>query len=350
MLTMKTKLVYILPEYYKAIGSHFYHKYEFLLRLDREVDIFLILEKGERPDGIVHVYIQKFRFVPFRFIELFCILLWMRLKGYKTFWSHYSFCGGILAPLFGKSFYWNCGMPWLYRRSRTEEFFFRQVLGRSELVTGTEGLGRMYATTYGLNEKRIHILPNWINIERYSVWRGRKKEARLELGIDEKKKVVLFLHRLSRRKGAHLIVPVAEGFRDNANILFVIVGGGSLSDIIQGSNIKLVGEIPQRDTPQYFAAADVFFMPSEEEGVPHALLEAMAVGIPFVASDIGGVRDIVPESARECVVRQDVHLFQDCIRELLRDASRRKKIGEASIMWVERFSLDNVLKKFYVLL
>jgi len=341
------KLVYILPEYSDSIGSHFYHKYEFLKRLDREIDLFVVAEKGERPHDFQKIYIQRFALLPFRALELFIILSWLRLiKGYALFWTHYSFVGGILAPLFGRSFYWNCGMPWLYRRSCAEEFFFRLAMRRSELVTGTEGLKSSYIERYSLRWYRVHVLPNWVDIERYAKWRGRKKDARGELGLDDKKKIILFLHRLSKRKGANLIMPIAEDFENDASVLFLVAGEGPLSDIIQGDNIKLVGGIPQHDTPKYFAAADIFLMPSEEEGFPHVLLEAMAVGVPFVASDVGGVRDMVPESVQHFIVRQDVHLFQDRIRELLRGASLRKKTSETLIEWVNRYDCERVLGDF----
>ncbi|HEY4477279.1 MAG TPA: glycosyltransferase family 4 protein [Candidatus Paceibacterota bacterium] len=340
------KLVYILPEYSDSIGSHFYHKYEFLKRLDREINLFVVAEKGERPRDFQKIYIQRFVFFPFRALELFIILLRLRLKGYTIFWTHYSFVGGILAPLFGRSLYWNCGMPWLYRRSRAEEFFFRLAMRRSELVIGTEGLKSSYIERYGLRRYRVHVLPNWVDIERYARWRGLKKEAREELGLDDKKKVILFLHRLSKRKGANLIMPIAEGFENDTGVLFLIAGEGPLSDIIQGDNIKLVGSIPQRDTPKYFAAADIFLMPSEEEGFPHVLLESMAAGVPFVASDVGGVRDMVPESVQHFVVRQDVHLFQDRIRELFGGASLRKKTSETLVGWVSRYDCERVLGDF----
>jgi len=141
-------------------------------------------------------------------------------------------------------------------------------------------------------------------------------------------------------------MPIAEGFENDTGVLFLIAGEGPLSDIIQGDNIKLVGSIPQRDTPKYFAAADIFLMPSEEEGFPHVLLESMAAGVPFVASDVGGVRDMVPESVQHFVVRQDVHLFQDRIRELFGGASLRKKTSETLVGWVSRYDCERVLGDF----
>ena len=84
--------------------------------------------------------------------------------------------------------------------------------------------------------------------------------------------------------------------------MFVVVGDGperkNLEFRIQNLGlpryVQVVGPVPQRDIVPYFRAADIFLLPSEEEGFPHVLLEAMAAGLPYVASDVGGVSEITP--------------------------------------------------------
>ena len=70
--------------------------------------------------------------------------------------------------------------------------------------------------------------------------------------------------------------------------------------------------MPNRDVARLYAAADVFLMPSEEEGFPRVLLEAMVHRLPFVATDVGGVRDVVPASCAASVVADgDMAAFID---------------------------------------
>ncbi len=343
------KLVYILPEYREDIGTHFYHNIELLLRVQEKLDIFLIIEKGVRPQGLKKVYVQKFRFLPLRILELKFLLLWLRARGYKTFWTHYSFVGSVLAPFFGKSFYWNCGMPWLYRRGAFEEFIFRLALKRSLLVTGTKGMKRQYIEHYGLKEGRVFVLPNWINLERFEVWRGRKSDARTKLGLVQDAKIVFFLHRLSKRKGAHMIVPVARACEQNPKILFLVAGSGPLEREIGGKNIHLLGEVAQKDVPLYFAACDIFFMPSEEEGFPHVVLEAMAMGVPIVASRVGGVEEIVPDIVQEYVIDASPDHFARLISVLLTTPEQRTQISHDEICHAEKYALDNLVPKFLAL-
>lgn len=339
-----------MPEFRISIGSHFYHKYEFLLRAQKDCDLFVILEKGERPEHIAHAYIQRFHFFPFSTIELFCALAWLRIRGYKTFWTHYSFAGAILAPFFGRSFYWNCGMPWLYMRGWFEECIFRLALRRSMLVTGTKRMKNMYVREYRLSENRVWVLPNWISIDRFYAWAGRKKEARDLLGFPEHARIILFLHHLSKRKGADMIAPVASYFTNDADILFVVAGAGPLQNSIKGSNIRYVGEVANEDVPIYFAAADIFFMPSEEEGFPHVLLEAMAVGVPIVASDVGGVREIVSSGVQKFITEQDVQEFQKNITLLLNNSELRKILAREEMTWVQRYTIEKVKEQFIALI
>ena len=347
MHEIKQKLVYILPEYRDNIATHFYHNVELLEVASKTLDIFLIVEKGDFPNTGIRGYRQQFRFLPLRVLELIGILSLLRIRGYRTIWTHYSFFGSIFGSLiFKKSFYWNCGMPWLYTRGMFEEYFFRLALRRSSLVTGTEGMKREYIERYHLNPERVHVLSNWINLARYEVWRGRKNEARAKLGLAQDAKVVLFLHRLSKRKGADFIEPVAKAFAGNTKVLFLVAGSGPLSGSIIGKNTKLAGEISQKDVPMYFAAADIFFMPSEEEGFPHVVLEAMALGVPIVSSDVGGVKEFIAPMLLPFVVKQNTDLFVQKITTLLADVSLVEKISQEEQEQASRFALKNICEKF----
>src|SRR3989344_5288987 len=168
------RLVYIIPEYDAASASHFYHIHELLERASQDLDIFLVIEKGKVPPKIKNfkgIYVQRFSFPPLRFFELWVLFLYLRFKGWKNFWVHYSLYAAVAALdvnsfLGGKNFYWNCGMPWLYRRNRFHEIIFQLVMRPSTLVTGTVGMKKMYIERYGLSEENVKVMPNWINLAR----------------------------------------------------------------------------------------------------------------------------------------------------------------------------------------
>lgn len=358
----KIRLVYILPDYDPAISSHFSHLYGFLGAAARELDLFLLVEKAKaKPSGIeIACYCQKFSWPPLRMAELFFVLIRERLRGRKYFYTRYSFLGAFAAwcvtkMLGGASFYWNCGMAWLYARSWPEEALFRFILRHAILVTGTVRLGKMYQERYGLRDGRVRIVPNSIEVERFS--HLDKTVARRRLGLPPLSPVVLFVHRLSRRKGAHLLPAISAVSKLVKDVIFVIVGDGpemeNLKREIAGRGLPLVltGAVPNRDLNDYFAAADVFLMPSEEEGFPHSLLEAMAAGLPYVASDVGGVREITPpELARHLVPSGDIAAFQQGVSAMLAlDKTGRAAISAIARAWVRRYDISAVLPQFAAL-
>jgi hypothetical protein len=102
------KLCYILPEYNEKTSDHFYHHYEFLEELSTKIDIFLIIEKSNVKrisfGNFKKVYVQGCKLLPFRFLESFLLVLRARLLGYRNFYTHYCYIGGINAGIISRLF------------------------------------------------------------------------------------------------------------------------------------------------------------------------------------------------------------------------------------------------------
>ncbi|MDO8500073.1 MAG: glycosyltransferase family 4 protein [bacterium] len=359
----KVKICYIVPSYDSGTGSHFFYLYELLERASSTLDIFVVAEKGVAPSQKppFGFYLQRFARQPLRGLELFFVLCCKRFAGYKFFYAHYSFGGAVFSRAVtcifgGLNFYWNCGMPWLYKRGRFEEALFRFALKHSVFVTGTAGIRDAYQSRYGLKEEDTRVMPNWIDVRRFADKTGRE-ELRRHFGIAEGGKVVLFVHRLSRRKGSHQILPVAGRVAKSVpDVIFLIIGLGPEEESLEleirnwklENYVRMIGEISNKNIPEYFHAADVFFMPSEEEGFPHVLLEAQASGTPYVASDVGGVKEITPPELSDCVVDPlDTELFAECIIGLLgRGQLEIESIGNAEKKWVMKYDIEVALPKF----
>lgn len=332
----KIKICYILPEKAANTATHFAHKWELQKALEDQIKFF------------------TYESVGMDFIKI----VFARFRGCRIYYVHYSFKGALLAivitKLFGgQVYYWNCGMPWLYKRSWLQENLFSFIMRHSIFVTGTKKLAAEYTSRYKLHATHVRVVPNYISIARQQ--NINKEDAREKLNIPKEAKVILFLHRLSRRKGAHVLPEIVRQFSSKKNTLFLIVGDGperipvaqkiaeyGLQDIVHWE-----GFVPNHRVPQYITAADVFIMPSEEEGMPNALLEVMAAGIPFVATDVGGVKEMTPPLLHEFVVPHDnVYGFTETLVRLLDDASLRKKISAIEQVWVERYDIANIAPEF----
>ncbi|MDP3794486.1 MAG: glycosyltransferase family 4 protein, partial [bacterium] len=307
--------------------------------------------------------IQRFQFYPLRLVEGFVMLLRLRFSGYRTVYVHYSFLAAftaalVMRPTGGRVFYWNCGLPWLYRRSIAREFFERLTYRLiTHLVTGTQSLAYAYARHYGIPVGRTRVMPNWIDTERIKNQESkiRRSEFRAKLKIAAGRKAVLFIHRLSRRKGADLLPEIIRELDDEHSVCFIIGEGPerrAIESRIKNYGLKerarFCGAVPNRDLYQYYAVADALIMPSREEGFPRVLLEAMAFGVPFVASDVGGVRDIIPPSMYEYLVSgDDPQDFALSLRQLLvENASVLDELRYLLYAWVQRYDIDAVSRLF----
>ncbi len=356
------KICYILPDYDKNNISHFYHLYEFLEKLSERMDIFLIAEKGKYVGGsasnIKHFYIQKFRFLPLRFLESFLMILRARTLGYKIFYTHYCYIGainaGIVSRIFnGKSYYWNCAMNWLFKQRTFSKWGIGLSLKLSHyLVTGGEIMRKGYAENYNLKIEKIIVMPNRINLKRFNISNisNKSRQSRDDQVLS---KNILFVHWLSKRKGADMIVPIAKELETKAK--FVIVGGGPykeklLKEIKENKlekNIEIVGAVLNKDILEYYAKADILILPSMEEGFPLTLLEAMAMGLPYVAFNVGAVREISPEIAQRFLVKPgDIEKFVQKLEILLTDKKIYNQFKKQELEKVKEYSLEKIAKKF----
>ncbi len=352
------KLCYIFPEYNEKTSDHFYHHYEFLNELSRKLDIFLIIEKSSsRKIGLGNfkkIYIQRFKFTPLRFLESFFVVLWARILGYKNLYTHYCYIGGInaaiIARLFGgKSYYWHCEMIWEFKQSFFSKIGFNLSLKLSHfLVTGSEKVKEGYAKHYKLEPSRIKVMPNWINLNRF---KSQKSQPEAGPPWAEKLKTLLFVHWLAERKGAHLLVPIIKLI----DAKFIVIGEGPLKErILQEikennleNQIQLLDKIPNKELMKYYETADIFILPSLQEGFPHVLLEAMASGIPYVAFDVGAVREISSKTAQDFIVeRGNINQFAEKIKILLANQAIYNQFREEELKKVQNYSLEKAIDNF----
>lgn len=363
MNSRREKIIYILPFYDRNTDTHLRYNYKLIDAASKELDMFVIVEKAQNLSNVSKVRLltrltnwrlQRFQNPILRFLELLFLCLRLRASGYKKVYVHYSYYGALAGIFAGLTvFYWNRGMPWLFKRGFFEEAIFRFILRHAVLVTSPRELAEEYKTRYGAT--RYRVLSNWIDLKEFSP-RGSKEEAKREIGLDPAKKIVLFVHHLSPRKGADLIAKTAAQFSDSENIEFVVAGEGPYRAKFEEEagcssvHIKVLGDVPHVKIPGYFRAADIFFMPSREEGSPHVILEAMAAGTPFVAADVGGIREIIPKEAEELLCpSENVEAFAVKIKQLLRDAPRYALVRGAGLRHAQNFSLERGVKEFIAL-
>ena len=141
---------------------------------------------------------------------------------------------------------------------------------------------------------------NGIDIKRFHPSKNQD-ELRLRLSIPVNKTIFFCVRRITFKNGIDTLLEVANLLRNRDDIHFVIGGKGpdysAVQEIIKKqklSNVSLLGFVSDKDLPDYYAASDVFILPSKKgEGFPLVVLEALASGIPVIATRSGGHVEII---------------------------------------------------------
>jgi glycosyltransferase involved in cell wall biosynthesis len=157
---------------------------------------------------------------------------------------------------------------------------------------------------------------------------------------------VLFVGRLVPVKGAHAFI---EAARTCPGERFIVVGDGPERLRLEGAardlnNVTFAGMVPLTDVATYLDRAKMLVVPSLQEGQSNAVMEAMARGIPVIASRVGGLPDLVVDGETGFLTEPgNVAALSECIRRLSADPALRLKFGENSVRAMQRHRWPEVI-------
>lgn len=162
-----------------------------------------------------------------------------------------------------------------------------------------------------------------------------------------KKINVLFCGKLSRRKGAHWLVPIAERLDQNINILYTS-GLQPTGMFLNHPQLQCVGSIPYQQMPALYQDADMLLFPTVREGFGLAAAEAMSCGLPVVATNCSSLPELIDDGKGGFLCPLgDVDAFAEKIRSLAENAQLRREMGEYNRAKVEKkFTLDRMVREY----
>jgi glycosyltransferase involved in cell wall biosynthesis len=230
----------------------------------------------------------------------------------------------------------------------------RQNLSTADKIVAISGATRDYVLRLGAKPQRIIVIYNGVDTDRFNVVKSRREEMRRKLGIPKDAVVALTVRRLVYKNGVDTLLECARlAVEKNRKIVFVAVGKGpdlesvraQVAQLGLSSNFRLAGFVRDADLPSYYNLADLFVLPSKSgEGLPLVTMEAMACGLPVVATDVGGVKEILPRDYGKLVLPNRPELLADAVLEFAAQDFTSKRL-ELHAYVEERFSWDvNVLR------
>ena len=339
---MKKKLCFCLREFDPNIDGHGKYIYETIIELSKIFDLIVVVEKGRNQLIEGKTICMKSNNKFFLLIENFYTLLKLRMKGHKTFYSHYTIFSriniGLITTLFGgRSYFWHCARiadfkkEWhgfdKYKKYISDFLPFKISCALNNyLVTGNETMKSYYFTETNQPKSKIKVCPNWVDARRF---KKANLLLRSELNISQDVTILLFVHRLAQRKGAEDLPEILEGIlKKRKDIILLVIGDGPLREYLfeklPQNYSRIIGPVANEKIPPYFALSDIFIMPSHQEGFPRVLLESMAANTPFVATNVGGAKEISPPGYKYIVEKKSNDIFISKTLELLEDTRKGK--------------------------
>lgn len=188
---------------------------------------------------------------------------------------------------------------------------------------------------------KIRHLGQGIDLRRFAPHRVRSSRQRLraDLGIPPEAMVMLMVGRFTLEKGYREFFQMAEQVaRVREDLHFMVVGNRFVerqpydprrAGALLGGRLTVLED--RNDLPELYACSDVMVLPTYREGMPRCLVEAGAMGLPAVASDVRGCREVVEHGVTGLLVPpRDVPALCAAVRELAADPGRRARLGKAA--------------------
>ncbi len=237
----------------------------------------------------------------------------------------------------------------------SERFLFLYIFLTPLITKIWRSAYRVISNSQGLKElalrsapqQPIGVIPNGVDTEKFSPHPENipKEEWIITAGAT----------RLTARKGIHLIIEaLPELITVQPNIIFEVMGDGASLGALQEltkalgieNHVRFLGRIDAAQTCAYYTRARVFVLPSANEGMSNALLEALASGLPVVVTNTGGSGELVEEGKNGFIIPRTKEAIVDSVRKLLADESLRQALGQESRARAEAHSWSTVADEY----
>ena len=301
----------------------------------------------------VHPLCMKSKFDVGIIYSLYSLIKEKKVDLLHTYLFHANLLGRIVGKL--------AGVPVIISSERTMgyEGKHRKVMNRitSPLATAftanSHAVKNFMVEEIRLPEEKINVIYNGVDLEMFEL-KVEKEKMRKSLGVEREDMVCVTVARLDVLKGvSYLIKAARKVVEEKPNTRFLIVGDGPLKKELKKLSNRLGLDEHvfflglRHDIPEILKSSDIFILPSVWEGLPNAVLEAMAAGLPIVATKTAGVPELVSEGETGFLAEPK---NPDALAEtIIRSLSHKEKLEEMGRIGRKRveefFSLEKMIKE-----
>lgn len=223
----------------------------------------------------------------------------------------------------------------------------------THIVANSEGLRVLADKTASRYGKKVTMIPNGVDREIFKPRIGNAQNSKTR---------ILFVGRLTKQKGVTYIIDAVNEILKmrsvlKGNIACDIIGDGPLRGVLEkkvkelglGDIIKFYGWVPREKLPSFYQNADVFVLPSSDEGMPNVVLEAMASGLPIITTFVPGSEELVVGGENGMLVKDRTNLTP-AILDFLDHREKWQAMGRASLERSKKFDWAKIAGEYVDLL
>jgi sugar transferase (PEP-CTERM/EpsH1 system associated) len=252
----------------------------------------------------------------------------------------------VIYAIHGKSYEELHGIPWRRKLIHKSMSYFVDAI-----ITICEYTKKDYCHTYGIPPQKVQVIYNGIDTAKFN--NGDINTNRLEFGLNKQHIVIGCIARLDRVKNIQLLIKAVADLKCKL-VRLLIVGDGPEMDNLKklSEDQKITNQIVfsgrRNDIPELLQIMDIYVQPSFFEGISLTILEAMACGLPVVATQVGGNPEIITDKYDGILIESDNtdELIQ-ALTLLIKSEERRKILAEQARATIEkRFSLSLMVDNY----
>lgn len=220
-----------------------------------------------------------------------------------------------------------------------------------KILTVSESTAREAVDSGGLPSTKVASFKNGIDIEKFNAPVDRDG-VRRELNLSPEDRVIIWIGHLAPRKDPECLFRAVRKISKDFPIRVIMVGDGVLRDSLKmrirewgiEESVRFVGRVSE--TVRYIKASDIFVLTSRMEGLSRSLLEAMAGGLPAIATDAGGAPEVIEHGVNGLIVPVgDDTALADSIRQLISNPGIMKNMAELGMERVRREYTAEIMAK-----